>query len=191
MKAHRRYRARSNMRHQKGMTVVEIIIWTVAAAIVTGAFYAAFENWKKGNDIETTNRIVDKIVNNAPSLRRSFGSFDGVDTTYVWGSKKLLEETNKSTTTGQIITPYSTDGLTIAAVNSATMIDGTTLTGTNMFLSTTIKDVVDSHCQDVAEYWYPKALEVRVGTTRVASPSAISTECNRVSGKTNVVVIVN
>jgi Tfp pilus assembly protein PilE len=191
MKAHRKHRARSNIRRQKGLTVVEIIIWTVVSAIVTGALYAAFENWKKGDNIKTTNMIVDRLVNNAPSLRRSFGSFDGLDTTYVWGSTKLLDQTYKSATTGQIITPYSTDGLTVAPANSATMIDGTALTGTNMFWSITIKDVIDSHCQDTVEYWYPKALEVRVGTARVASPSAISTECNRVSGKTNVVVIVN
>ncbi|MBY7854238.1 hypothetical protein KW429_11080 [Vibrio fluvialis] len=191
MKKNRTFHARTNMRRQKGLTVLEIVIWTVVFTIVTGGIYATFASWRKGDDIRTTNMIVDKIVDNAPNLRRSFGSFSGVDTTYVWGSTKLLDPTNKSQTTGKIRTPYSTDGISVAPVNSATLIDGTTLTGTNMFLSVTIKDVLDSSCQDVAEYWYPKALEVQVGATRVASPTAISTECNRVSNKTNIAIVVN
>ncbi|MBF4437896.1 prokaryotic N- methylation motif domain protein, partial [Vibrio anguillarum] len=116
---------------------------------------------------------MSKVTDNAPEMKRAFGSYAGVDNAFVYNSTKMVEVTTKSPTSNQFITPYSTDGLTIAPTNATQMVNGTNLTGTNRFLMVTIKSVPKHQCQDTVLDFFNSALEVRVGTVRVPdAPSA-------------------
>lgn len=181
----------SRNKKMQGYTLPEMIVGVIVAALIAIGIWAWYANFTINKEVRNTIEIVDKIVQNAPTIKKTYGTYENIDTLYIWGSSRYLDATNKSTTAGQIFTPYSTDGITVEPMNSATMVNGRVLSGTNMFLGTTMNDVNANACQDLAEYYFKTAVELRVGTTRVADPTAINTECNGATDTIDITVIVN
>lgn len=181
----------SRSQKMKGFTLPELIVAIIVIAVSAMGVWAWYANNTINNEVKTTQSIVDKIVQNAPAIKKTYGTYENIDTLYIWGSSRYLDATYKNPTAGQIMTPYSTDGITVEPMNSATMVNGRVLSGTNMFLGTTMNDVNANACQDLAEYYFKTAVELRVGTTRVADPTAINTECNGATDTIDITVIVN
>lgn len=176
---------------QKGVTVVGALIAIVIGGIITAGLYELYANWEKTNKTEQAVGIINKAFDNLPDLKQAFGTYNGLNNTVVYNSMEIVLENTKSPVADAFTTPFSTDGLTFSSVDSATLISGRVLTAVNQFAQIEMHDVTDELCLDIVTDVFDRALEIQVGTTRVADVGAAATQCAAVSQTTDLVFISN
>ena len=176
---------------QKGVTIIGALIAIVIGGIITAGLYELYANWEKTNKTEKAVAIINKAFDNLPDLKQAFGSYNGLNNTVVYNSMEIVLENTKSPTVDTFRTPFSTDGLVFSSVDSATLTSGRVLAGTNQFAQIVMNDVTDELCLDIVTDTFDRALEIQVGTTRVADVGAAATQCAAVGTTTNLVFISN
>ncbi len=176
---------------QGGFVLPSYLIVAVLIALGLGGVYAAYANYmvtKKGSD---TIELLNKAFDNLPTIKESFGTYSDLNNTLVYNSNKIVVEDVKSPTADTFTTPFSTDGLTFASADSATLINGRVLAATDQFARIDVHDVTDDLCLDIVTGMFERALEIRVGTTRVDGAAAATTQCAAVGTTTDLVFISN
>lgn len=176
---------------QNGVTVVGALIAIVIGGIVTAGLYELYANWEKTNKTEESVGIINKAFDNLPDLKQAFGTYNGLNNTVVYNSMEIVLENTKSPVVDTFTTPFSTDGLTFTSVDSATLISGRVMAGVNQFAKIEMHDVTDELCLDIVTDVFDRALEIQVGTTRVAEVGAAATQCAAVATTTDLVFISN
>ncbi|MUK37621.1 prokaryotic N- methylation motif domain protein [Aliivibrio fischeri] len=179
----------SNKHQNKGLTIVETLIVIVILGIVMIQVYGKYASWQQNNKTKDMLSIVNQAFDTLPNMKSTYGSYDGLDNAYVYESERIVMKNNKSPTANQFTTPFSTDGLTFTAADSATLPSGRVLSGVNRFVSITAHDIEGDLCQDVAEGMFGRIDEVRVGSTRVATAPAITAACAAVGTSVDITFI--
>ncbi|WP_390240798.1 prokaryotic N- methylation motif domain protein [Vibrio sp. R78045] len=187
----RNLKMKSTRNKQKGVSIVGAILVVVMGSIGLAVIYGMYANWEEGNKTRTAVAMVNKAFDNLPALKETYGTYDGLSNQVVYNSNEIVLEDDKSVTADEFVTPFSTNGLTFTSVDSATLINGRVLSGVDQYAQITMSEVTNTLCQDIVQGLFERALEIRVGTTRVATMPAVTTQCAAAGTTTNLVFISN
>lgn len=162
---------------QKGMALPGYIIASVLFALGLLGVYSIYDNQMTQKSANDTIDIVNKAFDNLPPYKQQFGSYADLDNNVAWVSNALVVDNVKSPTQGEFTTPFSTDGLTFGSADTVTLKSGRVLNAPDQFARIDVHDVNGDVCLDIITGLFSRALEIRVGTTRVAGGAAATTQC--------------
>ena len=176
-------------KNQQGWTLIETLVTLMFVGVLAASAYSTYQSMTENQERSEFNSTIIKALGNAKSVKQQWGSYAGFSNTTVFNSKKMISAKYRSENDGQFTTPYSDNGIEFSPANSATMMDGTVLSGNDKYLQTIIKSVPSNLCSDTVDDFIASVLEVRVGGTRISGTEAKDAACSSASNSINITLI--
>lgn len=173
-------------RKSLGFTLVEAGLVAALFSVAALAVMSSFQDKSRAQERQALRNNIIQFFAVAEQTKQSWGDYDGFSNSTVWQSDKLLPSAMKSSSEGKFITPYSDDGLTFSASDSAIDITGDSYSKNNGFVSVVIADVPSRDCNDTVEDYIGQVMQVDVGSTRIGDLAARDSACSSVNNTTDI-----
>ncbi len=171
----RKHKKRKGALFSTEMQLVMAFVGIIVAVIAT-----TMGDESEANLISDAEKALISAQQKAKQNMGGFDNYTGFSTSDCW-DKNLFPTSWKSSTHDEFTTPFSDNGLTCGAVDTATNIAGITSTGTGKYITFTFSGVETEQCNQLVSRVFQNFVEIQVAGTRINSNTTLNAQCSSAS----------